>query len=387
VTEAPQPFEISVPEPVLEDLRERLGRTRWPPQPAGLGWEMGADLAYLRELCAHWATEYDWRQIESAVNGLSNWSWEGIHFIWERAPRDERGIAAPQRLPVMLIHGWPGGPIEFLELIPRLVAAGHDVVVPSLPGFAFSAEPERPLAVTGVAERLRALMAEALGYERYAVQGGDWGSEIGARMAFDDPPGVAAFHTNAAAILPLPGNLDDPPLTEEEQRWIGEAQRWRMRDGVHLLVQGSVPDALAPGLNDSPAGLAAWLVDKYRRWSDSDGEVERRFTKDDLCDLLTLYWATGTIASSLRLYGAEARDRWRLGRGERIEVPAAVADFPAELVRPLRAWTDRQLTDIRRWTEMPSGGHFAAVEEPELLADDLIEFLAELERGASSRED
>jgi pimeloyl-ACP methyl ester carboxylesterase len=378
VNEAPQPYEISVPEATLADLRERLARTRWPSQPAGLGWEMGADFEYLRALCDHWASAYDWRQIEQALNGLSNWTWDGIHFIWERAERDDRGVAAPRRLPVMLIHGWPGGPIEFLELLPRLVAAGHDVVVPSLPGFAFSEEPPVPLGVSEVAGRLRALMSEALGYESYAVQGGDWGSEIGARMAFDAPESVAAFHTNAPVVLPVPGDLGEPPLSQEERGFLAEAQAWRMRDGVHLLVQGAVPDAMSPGLNDSPAGLAAWLVDKFRRWSDSEGEVERRFSKDDLCDFLTLYWATGTIASSLRLYGAEARDRWRLEPGERITVPAGVADFPGELVRAPRAWTERQLSDIRRWTEMPSGGHFAAVEEPELLTEDLLAFLSEL---------
>jgi pimeloyl-ACP methyl ester carboxylesterase len=378
VGEAPQPYEISVGEAALADLRERIARTRWPSQPAGVGWEMGADFEYLRELCDHWASSYDWRQVEHALNGLSNWTWDGIHFIWERAGRDDRGIAAGERLPVILIHGWPGGPIEFLELIPRLVAAGHDVVVPSLPGFAFSAEPPSPMNVVEIADRLRALMSGALGYGRYAVQGGDWGSEMGARMAFDDPEAVAAFHTNAPAILPAPGDLGDPPLGEDEQAFLNEAQTFRMRRGVHLLVQGYIPDAMSPGLNDSPAGLAAWLVDKFRRWSDSDGDVERRFSKDDLCDFLTLYWATGTIGSSLRLYGAEARDRWRLETGERITVPAAVADFPHELVRAPRAWTERQLADIRRWTEMPAGGHFAAVEEPELLADDLIEFLAGL---------
>jgi pimeloyl-ACP methyl ester carboxylesterase len=378
VSEAPQPYEIAVQEATLADLRERLARTRWPSQPAGLGWEMGADFDYLRALCDYWASAYDWRQIEQALNGLSNWTWDGIHFIWERAERDDRGVAAPQRLPVILIHGWPGGPIEFLELIPRLVAAGHDVVVPSLPGFAFSDEPPVPLGVAEVADRLRTLMSEALGYERYAVQGGDWGSEIGARLAFDDPESVAAFHTNAPVVLPVPGNLGEPPLSEEEQTFLTEAQAWRLRDGVHLLVQGYVPDAMSPALNDSPAGLAAWLVDKFRRWSDSDGEVERRFSKDDLCDFLTLYWATGTIASSLRLYGAEARDRWLLEPGERIKVPTGVADFPEELVRPPRAWTERQLSDIRRWTVMPRGGHFAAVEEPELLVEDLLAFLAEL---------
>ena len=371
----PSPYEIAVPDQVLADLGERLGRTRWPEQPADLGWEHGCDYGYLRDLCAHWAGPYDWRQVERALNGLSNWRWDSIHFIWERAPVGERAEPA---LPVLLLHGWPGGVIEFLDLIPRLVGAGHDVIVPSLPGFGFSDAPPRPINVAGVSDRLRALVTDALGYERYAVQGGDWGSIIGARIAHDDPESVAGLHLNTPGVLPVPADLSEPPMGEEEIEYAQAAQRWRLRGGFHLLVQAGAPDALAPGFADSPAGLAAWLVDKYRRWSDCDGEVERRFSKDDLCDFLTLYWATQTIASSMRLYAGEGRDRWRLEPGERIEVPAAVADFPAEIVRPPRAWTERVLADLRRWTEFDRGGHFAAFEEPELLADDVIAFLAEL---------
>jgi pimeloyl-ACP methyl ester carboxylesterase len=373
----PEPYEVAISDQVLDDLRRRIARIRWPSQPAGIGWEYGADFGYLSELCEHWRTSYDWRRTELALNGRSNWRWDGIHLIWERAPLEPRGIAAPRRLPVLLIHGWPGAPIEFLDLIAILTGAGHDVVVPSLPGFGFSDEPEPPLNVAGMSTRLRELM-RALGYPRYAVQGGDWGSIIGARMAFDDPEAVAALHLNAAGVLPLPGDLSEPPMSEAEIAFAQAARRWRPRHGFHLLAQGAAPDALAPGLHDSPAGLAAWLVDKYRRWSDCEGEVERRFTKDQLCDFLTIYWATETIASSMRIYAAEARDRWRLDAGERIEVPAAVADFPAELVRPPRAWTERVLADLRRWTEFDRGGHFAAFEEPELLGDDLTEFLAEL---------
>ena len=278
---------------------------------------------------------------------------------------------------MLLVHGWPGAPIEFRDLIPILAGAGHDVVVPSLPGFAFSRVPDPALNVAGIAERLRALM-RALGYERYAVQGGDWGTIIGARMAFEDPAAVAALHLNAAGLLPLPADLEHPPMTEAEVAFVQAAQRWRLGEGFHLLAQAAAPDALAPGLHDSPAGLAAWLVDKYRRWSDCEGEVERRFSRDELCDFLTIYWATGTISSSMRLYAAEARDRWRLAPGERIEVPAAVADFPRELVRPPREWAERTLPDLRRWTEFDRGGHFAAFEEPELLGADLLAFLAEL---------
>ncbi|MEO8092296.1 MAG: epoxide hydrolase family protein [bacterium] len=364
-------YEISSPEETLEDLRRRLRRTRWPELRGSLGWEYGADVDYLEELCSHWA-EYDWRAFERRLNDLSNCIWEGIHFVHERAEAEAGG------LPVLLVHGWPGAPIEFLKVIPALTAAGHDLVIPSLPGFAFSAAPEAPQTATGMADRLRGLMA-ALGYRRYAVQGGDWGSLIAARMAFDEPEAVAAVHVNAVSVLPLPGDLEHPPMSEAEIEYAERGRRWRSREGFHLFVQGGAPDALAVGLADSPAGLAAWLVDKYRRWSDCGGDVERRFSKDELCDFLTLYWATGTIGSSMRLYAAEARDRWRLGPDDRVGVPAAAADYPAEIVRPPREWAERILSDLRRWTEMPRGGHFAAFEEPELFAADVVEFLAGIE--------
>ncbi len=367
---APEPFEISIPDRVLDDLVERLGRTRWPSQPGDQGWELGVDIPYLRALCEHWGGPYRWRRLEDRLNRLDNFRWEGIHLIRRRA--DGEG------LPVMLIHGWPGGPIEFLDLIEALAGAGHDVVVPSLPGYAWSDDPGAPLNVAGVSDRLRALMERGLGYERYAVQGGDWGAAISARMAFDSPATVAGVHVNAVSVLPVPGDLAEPPPTDAERAYMETGSRWRMREGFHLFLQSAAPDAVAVGFNDSPAGLAAWLVEKYRRWSDCDGDVERRFSKDQLCDLLTMYWATGTIASSMRLYLGERRNRWRFGEGERIGVPAAVADFPGEIVRPPREWAERIFSDLRRWTEMPRGGHFAALEEPVLLAGEVTGFLAEL---------
>jgi pimeloyl-ACP methyl ester carboxylesterase len=362
-------FEIALDIDAIDQLHERLDRARWPGQPAGEEWALGTDLAYLRELCEHWRSAYDPGRLESRLNALPNHRWNGIHLIWARA-EDGGG------LPVVLIHGWPGGPIEFLELIPLLVEAGHDVVAPSLPGFAFSEIPDEVLNVAAVAARLRALVEDGLGYERYVVQGGDWGGVIAARMAFEAPDRAVALHVNAPSVLPLPPSLDDPPLSEAEGAYLEAAQRWRLRRGFHLLVQSAAPQSLAYGLTDSPVGLAGWLVEKYREWSDCDGDVERRFSKDELCDFLTMYWATGTIASSMRLYLGERRDRWRLAAGERIEVPAAVADFPKEMLRPPREWAERTL-DLRRWTEMPRGGHFAAFEEPELLADDVVGFLGD----------
>ncbi|CAN5527997.1 epoxide hydrolase [soil metagenome] len=371
---APQPYEVAVADQDLDGLRARLRATRWDPNP-GPGWEFGGNQTYLRELCSYWAEEYDWRALEGRINALENFRWDGIHFIYVRA---DGGGGSGGKLPIVLLHGWPGGPIEFLELIPLLSAGGHDVIVPSLPGYAFSGAPDPPLNVAGISGRLIDLLRDGLGLERVIIQGGDWGAIIGPRIAYDAPDLVAGIHVNAAFALPIPANLSDPPLSEAEQAYAQEGMRSMRREGYHLVPQGRAPDAMAPGMLDSPAGQAAWLVEKYRSWSDCGGEIERRFSKRQTCDLLTLYWVTGTIGSSMRLYAAEARDRWRLSEGETIGVPAAVADFPIELLRPPREWVERNLTDLRSWTEMPSGGHFAAIEEPELLGADVLAFAATL---------
>ena len=355
----------------MEDLRERLARTRWPEQPEGLGWELGIDVAYLRDLCEHWARDYDFERLERALGAEAGGRrWRGVHFLHLEG--------AGGRLPIMLVHGWPGGVIEFRKLAPLLLDAGHDVVVPSLPGYGFSEPLDPPPNAARVASLLGELMA-ALGYERYALQGGDWGSPISFQLAYQAPERVAALHLNAVSVLPAPADLGEPPLSAAEQQFIERGMRWRSREGHHLLLNSAAPDSASPAFGDSPAGLAAWLVEKYRRWSDCDGDVERRFSNDDLCDFLTLYWAPNAIASSMRIYWAERRERSRLPAGERIGVPSAAADFPAEIARAPREWAERLLADLRRWTEMPRGGHFAAFEEPELLAEDLLAFLDEVE--------
>jgi pimeloyl-ACP methyl ester carboxylesterase len=357
---------------VVADLRERLARTRWPTQPAGPAWELGVDLGYLRELCDHWAGAYDFDRLERALGRWENGRWNGVHFLRAAAEGDGGGV------PILIVHGWPGGVIEFTKVIPILTAAGHDVIAPSLPGYGWSDEVDPPPNAARMGALVGDLM-EALGYERYALQGGDWGSPITFSLAHQRPERVVALHLNGVSVLPAPADLFD--LSEPEQRFIQEGLGWRATQGHHLLLHGAAPDAVSTAFSDSPAGMAGWLVEKYRKWSDCDGDVERRFSKDELCDFLTLYWATDTIASSMRLYWGEARERSRLTEGEQVGVPTGCADFPAEIVRAPRDWAERQLSDLRRWTEMPRGGHFAAFEEPQLLADDVLALLDEVRAG------
>jgi pimeloyl-ACP methyl ester carboxylesterase len=373
---------ISIEAEAVSDLRERLGRTRWPPQPGDEGWALGTDLAYARELCLHWSDGYDFARLER-LNELGSSSWDGIHFL-RMSPGGE--AAGP---PVVLIHGWPSGPIEYEAAAGLLVEGGREVIVPSLPGYAWSEAPAEPLNVTGTADRLRELLFEGIGLERCVLAGGDWGGIIAARIAFDAPERIAGLYVSTPGVLPRSADLANPPMSEEEIAYAERAQRWLRREGHHIAIQSLAPDAISPALSDSPAGLAAYLVEKYRRWSDSGGDVERRFTRDQLCDFLSMFWFNDAIASSLRLYWAERRERWRLVPGERIGVPAAIGVFPGDgeggtdsgtlaTLNPPREWSERVLSNLRRWTRHPSGGHFGAFEEPEAYVRDLTAFLDEL---------
>jgi pimeloyl-ACP methyl ester carboxylesterase len=365
-----------------EELRRRLAAAEWPAQPRG-GWSLGTDLEVARRVCAHWAEEYDFHRLER-LKELGGSRWNGIHFL---------RFGPKGGVPVVLLHGWPSGPIEYEAAGGLLAVAGHDVIVPSLPGFAWSEPPVEPLNVAGMSARLRELLDAGLGLDRYVVAGGDWGGIIATRMAFDAPERVGALYVSTPGVLPTPRNLEDPPMSEEEVAYAQRAQKWLRREGHHILIQSVAPDAISPALSDSPAGLAAYLIEKYRRWSDSGGELERRFSVDEVCDFLTMFWANDSIASSMRLYWAERRDRWRLDPGETIDAPAAISVFPGRTegetpesntlatLNPPREWSERVLSDLRRWTTMPSGGHFGAFEEPEAYVQDLSAFLDGLERG------
>jgi len=373
----PESFSVRVPDEVLDDLQSRLGNTRWPEALPYAGWTSGVDLAYLRELVEYWATSFDWRAQERRLNAFSQFTADVggqlIHFVHERG----RG---PRPFPLVLTHGWPSSYIELLKLVPLLTdPAAHDgderdsfdVVVPSLPGFAFSGQPDRPGVCTStqIADLWAQLMNGHLGYARFGAQGQD----IGAAVAIS----LGAEHSDVVAGIHVPGVLTFPPanqpLSEEGRAFLVRQERWRNAESGYAHQQGTYPQTLALGLNDSPAALAAWLVDKFRAWSDCDGVLERRFSKDELLTNITIYWATGSINSSFLFY-YESQHNSEGQAPMRVEVPVGVALFPKEnpITGP-RQWAEATY-NIVSWTEMPRGGHFPAAEEPELLAAELREF-------------
>jgi pimeloyl-ACP methyl ester carboxylesterase len=379
VTGAIEPFEIRVEDAVLEDLRDRLARTRFPDQIDGTGWEYGLPVEYLRELVQYWRDVYDWRAAEARLNRFEHFRTEidgqSIHFVHARSPHADA-------MPLLLTHGWPGSIAEFLDVIPRLTAPeahggraedAFHVVAPSLPGYGFS-EPTRTRGwdTWRVARAFTELM-QRLGYTRYGAQGGDWGAQVSTRIGLVDPEHCAAIHLN----MPIGERPKDAstPLSEEDQATLAAMAHFQREESGYANEQATKPQTLGAALNDSPAGLLAWIVEKFRTWSDCDGDVERRFTKDRMLTNIMLYWVTATGHSAGRLY-YEATKAGRFGpQGARVEVPTGAAVFPREIVRPPRRWAEHSY-NITHWTEMPSGGHFAAMEEPGLLVDDVRAFFS-----------
>lgn len=378
-----RPYEIAVPDEVLDDLRDRLRRTRWPEPIPGTGWELGADVAYVRELCAHWADGYDWRAQEAWLNELPGFRCEvdGVDLhLWH-----VRG-KGPDPVPLLLIHGWPGSIMEFRELVGPLTdpaayggdpADSFDVVVPALPGFGFSGQPrERGWGISRIARAFDHLMAEELGYDRYVVQGGDWGGVIAAKLGASHADRCAAIHVNML-VAPPPRE----PLDDEDRAAIARDARFRERGTSYSRQQRYAPDTLTVAQSDSPAGLAAWVVEKLRAWSDCDGDLERAFTKDQVLTNLMFYWGPNSTASAARIYLEAFEDPDGIARRPRVEVPVGYAAFPHEIYRPRRHWAEPHYA-IARWTEMPRGGHFAALEAPGLLVEDLRAFVREHVRAA-----
>lgn len=381
---AAQKFAIDISDAVLTDLASRLEATRWPDELENSGWEYGTSQAYMRSLTEYWRRGYDWRREEAALNAFPQYrvALDGlnIHFVHVRGKS-----AAP--LPLIITHGWPGSFVEMLKIIPLLTdPAAHggsagdafDVVIPSLPGFGFS---DRPRARGMDPQRIAALWArlmEELGYQRFGAQGGDWGSTVSTGLGLGHAERMIGIHLNyIAGRFLFGGSLNQTPEDDVARAYFEELRGWWDAEGGYSHEQGTKPQTLSYGLNDSPVGLAAWVIEKFRRWSDCGGDVESAFSRDELLTNVMIYWATETIGSSARLYYESRQRPLSLSRSNYVKPPVAVALFPKEIAMPPRALAERGL-NIVRWTEMPRGGHFAAMEQPELLAKDVRAFFRAL---------
>ena len=378
------PFSLRVPDDVLGDLQARLARVRWPDEPPLEPWSTGTSVAYLKQLVDYWRTGFDWRAQEARLNALRQFKVPlggiDLHYIHEVG----RG---PAPMPLLLSHGWPGSVVEFLRLIPMLTdPASHGgdardaftVVAPSLPGYTLSFSPgQRRFKVEEIADLFAELMTGVLGYERFGAQGGDWGSFVTARLGYTHAERMIGIHLNLLPVRRDPQMLSNP--TAEEKRYLGELAHWLKEETGYQWIQGTRPQTLAFGLADSPVGLAAWLVDKFRAWTDCGGDPENAISRDDMLANITLYWTTGAIGSSFWPYYARMHGPWPIPEGA-ISVPTGYVEFPQEILRSPRSVAARVFSDIRRWTVMEKGGHFAALEQPHALAREIREFFRPLRK-------
>jgi pimeloyl-ACP methyl ester carboxylesterase len=371
------PYRIQVPDAVLTDLKERLARTRFPSEIEGSGWDYGTNLAYLKELVAYWRTTFNWREQERKLNQLPQFKTTiddvEIHFVHQRSSN-------PNATPLVMIHGWPGSIFEFTKVIGPLTEPSRfggnandafHVVALSLPGYGFSGQPRtRGYSNRRIASIIAQLMAR-LGYTRYGAQGGDWGGIIVRQLGLTDPQHLIGLHSNLCIAGAPPGPNPNAGVPADEMKRV-EAVRTRVATETgYSQIQGTKPMTLGYGLNDSPAALAAWIVEKFRTWSDSGGQVEKKFSKDELLTNITIYWVTETGPSSVRLYYENRIDAGLTGH---VDVPFACARFPGELFGVVpRQWIEAQY-NVAQFTEMPRGGHFAALEEPQLLVEDVRKF-------------
>jgi len=380
-----QPFTVQVPQVTLDDLRDRLARTRWTDEVAGAGWDYGANLSYMKDLIAYWRDGFDWRVQEQTINQFAQYratvDGYGLHFIYERG-------TGPNPLPLALFNGWPSSFYLYTKLIPLLAdpanhggdaADAFDVVVPSLPGYGFSDRPtEKGMTVNRMGDLFARLLTEDLGYPRFAAQGVDIGAGVVGALAQKHPEALVGVHMEGGNpyIYQVPDNL-----SPAEKQFVDTSNKWMQAEGAYAAEQSTKPQTLAYGLNDSPAGLAGWIVEKLRAWSDCGGDVEKRFTKDEILIHLTIYWATGTINSSFRVYYEGAHD-WAqgTGQGQAMHVPTAIAVYPGDIARPPREWLERSYK-VDRFTQMARGGHFPEWEEPQLLAEELRAFFRPLRQS------
>ena len=373
-----RPFQIEVPVETLELIRRQVASYAWHEMPDDGGWAYGANLAYMKELCAYWLDEFDWRVQEAAINRFTHFiaPVDGIdlHFIHEKG-------SGPAPMPLIISHGWPGSIVEFLKIIEPLAHPerfggssedAFDVIAPSLPGFGFSGRPPRPIGPRKIARLFATLMTDVLEYPSYLAQGGDWGGAISSWLGFEHAPACRAIHINIFTMRPPNG-----PQSREEEAWATQFKRDQLMEDGYRTQQATKPQTLSYAMMDSPVGVAAWIIEKFNSWSDTVGDnIESVYTKDELLTNIMVYLVTKTFNTASWIYYGRREEGGRVlsPDGQRVEVPTAAALFPAELLAwPPRSYAER-VYNITRWTEMPRGGHFAALEQPTLLIDDIRAF-------------
>ncbi len=362
----PQPFRLAVSDSSIADLRERLARTRWPDEPPLEPWSTGTSLAYLQELAEYWRTKFDWRAQEARLNAFEQYivpiGGIDLHLLHVKGRRRDA-------MPLLISHGWPGSVFEFLRLLP-LLQDDFTIVAPSLPGYGLSFKPgQKRFSVEEIADLYAELM-RVLGYERFGAQGGDWGAFVASCLGQRFPERLIGVHLNLLAVRRDP---KEPAQSPEEAAYLRELAQWLKEDMGYQWIQGTRPQTLAYGLSDSPAGLAAWIVEKFRAWSDCGGVVENAIPRDEMLADISLYWFTGAIGSSFWPYYARMHGPWPINGT--VDVPMGYVEFPKEILKPPRSLAARTYTDIRRWTVKQKGGHFAAMEQPEVLAGEVRAFL------------
>jgi microsomal epoxide hydrolase len=380
-TRLPRPFTLHVPDDAIADLRDRLARTRFPDATPGEPWTHGTDLPWLQKLVATWQHAFDWRAAEAQLNAFPQFkvALQGIDLHYLHVPGK-----GPRPVPLLLSHGWPGSVFEFVELIPRLTdparfggdpADAFTVIAPSLPGYGLSFTPGQPrLSPEQTADLFAALMVDVLGHRRFAAHGGDWGSFITGYLGYAHAEKLIGIHLTLLTPFVPPSRPALP--SDEERRYADEAAHWQRERRGYTVIQGTRPQTLAYGLTDSPAGLAAWIAEKFQDWC--DGDIDQAFTSDQLLRNIALYWFTGTIGTSFWYYYTRYHGGPLIPPGAKIAVPAGHAVFPGEILRPPRSLVEPVFTDLQRWTVMERGGHFAALEQPAALAEELRAFFRPL---------
>ena len=380
---SPRPFTLHVPDSDIADLKTRLALTRFPDAAPGEDWAYGTSVPYAKELAEYWRTQFDWRAQEAALNAFPQFKTElhGIDLHYLHVPGK-----GPNPTPLLLLHGWPGSVFEFLDIIPRLTdpaAYGGDpkdaftVIAPSLPGYGLSFAPgQKRFTLQDIAACVHDLMTRTLGHSKYAVQGGDWGAGISSMLGQTQPASLYGLHIN---LLFVPRDRPTGEPTEEEKRYGDELVYWLKEETGYQQIQGTKPQTLAFGLTDSPAGLMAWIAEKFRTWSDCDGIAENAIARDRMLGNIALYWFTGAIGSSFwPYYGRMHAPSWPLHPGAPVTAPTGYAAFPKEILQPPRSVAQKTYTNIQRWTVMKKGGHFAAMEQPAALAEEIQAFFRPL---------